>query len=71
MYDISMISSKFQFLFKLNPLYQYIDFARTIILYGKCPSLESFVACLASSTLVLVVGLVLFRKNQNKFIYYA
>lgn len=71
MYDISMISSKFQVLFKLNPLYQYIDFARTIILYGRCPSLESFVACLASSTLVLVVGLVLFRKNQNKFIYYA
>lgn len=71
MYDISMISPKIQFLFKLNPLYQYIDFARTIILYGECPSLISFISCLASSLLVLLVGLVMFRKNQNKFIYYA
>ena len=71
MYDISMIGPKLQFLFKLNPLYQYIDFARTIILYGNCPSLTSFIACLGSSLLFLLIGLVAFRKNQDKFIYYA
>ena len=71
MYDISMIGPKLQFLFKLNPLYQYIDFARTIILYGNCPSLTSFIACLGSSLLFLLIGLVVFRKNQDKFIYYA
>ena len=71
MYDISMIGPKLQFLFNLNPLYQYIDFARTIILYGNCPSLTSFIACLGSSLLFLLIGLAAFRKNQDKFIYYA
>ena len=71
MYDISILGDKLQNLFKLNPLYQYIDFARTIILYGEIPSLESFIVCLGSSLLVLLIGVVTFRKNQDKFIYYA
>lgn len=71
MYDISMLSEKWRWIFKLNPLYQYIDFARTIILYGKCPSLESFLSCIGSALLFFVIGVVLFRKKQDKFIYYA
>lgn len=71
MYDISMISAKIQFLFKLNPLYQYINFARTIILENRCPSLMSFIICLGSSLVIFIIGLVTFRKNQDKFIYYA
>ena len=37
MYDISIISEKLQLLFKLNPLYHYINFIRQIILYNKMP----------------------------------
>lgn len=71
MYSITNFSEKWQPFFKLNPLFHYIDFARTIILYGQMPSLESFVLCLFSSTITLLVGVVVFRKNQDKFIYYA
>lgn len=71
MYDISMLSEKWRWIFKLNPLYQYVDFARTIILYGQCPNLESFLACIGSSLLFFAIGVILFRKKQDKFIYYA
>lgn len=71
MYDISMFSDKWKNIFKLNPLYLYIDFARTIILYGKLPSLELFIECIASALFFLTIGILLFRKKQDKFIYYA
>lgn len=71
MYDISILGEKWQGLFKLNPLFQYIDFARTIILFGEVPSIGSFIACLGSSLLILLIGVISFKKNQDKFIYYA
>lgn len=71
MYDISMISSQLQFIFKLNPLYHYITFAREIILFHNCPSLLSFVVCGISALLVFLFGIFVFRKNQDKFIYYV
>ena len=71
MYDINMITAGFIKLFKLNPLYQFINFARTIILYHYVPTLFQFVACGLSAILVFVLGLIIFKKNQDKFIYYV
>ncbi len=70
MYDINMISTKFQIILKLNPLYHYITFARTIILYGKCPSIFQFLICLITSLVAFLIGVTVFKKSQDKFIYY-
>jgi len=70
MYDISILADEFQFIFKCNPLYQFIDFARTIILYGQIPSWQSFVACGASAVITFLIGGFIFRKKQDSFIYY-
>lgn len=71
MYDISIISEKFQFIFKLNPLYHYIAFIRDIILYHRLPSGLSFAICGISALVFLVIGIIVFRKNQDEFIYYV
>lgn len=71
MYSITNFNEKWQPFFKLNPLFNYIDFARTIILYGQMPSLESFILCFLSSTIILFIGVICFKQNQDKFIYYA
>lgn len=71
MYDINMLSTHLIPFLKLNPLYHYINFARMIILYNQVPSLLSWVACLGSSLFFLLLGTFIFKKNQNKFIYYA
>lgn len=70
MYDINILDSWIQRILKLNPLYHYITFARTIILYNQIPSLKSFVICGVSAVVVLIIGVVIFKKNQDKFIYY-
>ena len=72
MYDIEIITnSTLQFLMKFNPLYQIINFARTIILYGDCPTVGQFAGCGVSAVVVLFIGAVIFKKKQDKFIYYA
>lgn len=71
MYDLQIIQNELMSsLMKLNPMYQYINFGRMIMLYDMTPSATSFIACFASAAAVLLLGVVVFRKNQNKFIYY-
>lgn len=71
MYDISLISPKLQTFFKLNPMYHYINFIRRVILYNEMPSAFTFAVCAVSALIVLGIGLIMFKKNQDKFIYYV
>ena len=70
MYDIEIISSKLAFVMKFNPLYQFIDFARTIILHNTCPTASQFAGCGISAVVVLSLGMIIFKRSQDKFIYY-
>ena len=72
MYDISAIGSRtIQFIMKFNPMYQFIDFARTIILYHNIPTISQFVGCGACSLIFFLFGIFIFKKKQDKFIYYV
>lgn len=69
-YDISMIPASFQPIFKLNPLYMFINASREIILFSKCPSLTSLLMCGGVAALTLLIGSFVFKRKQDKFIYY-
>ena len=71
MYDINMLDSRLQILLKLNPLYHIVTFARTIILYHEMPSIRAFIICAGSGIVSLLIGMLVFKKNQDKFIYYV
>ena len=71
MYDINMLDPRLQIILKLNPLDHIITFERTIILYHQIPTTMDFAACIISSVASLIIGVVVFRKNQDKFIYYV
>lgn len=71
MYDISIINPTLQFIMKFNPLYQFINFARSIILYANCPTLGQFAGCAVSALVVFFLGIFIFKKKQDKFIYYV
>lgn len=72
MYDIKIIDNPILvFIMKLNPMYQYINFTRSIMLYHWTPTLGQFLGCGISALVVLVIGLLVFRSKQDKFIYYA
>lgn len=71
MYDFAMIPEKYQVIFKLNPLYWFIKFARDIILYKSVPVLSVWIYCLICAFVPLLLGITVFRKTQDKFIYYV
>ena len=59
-----------QVIMNFNPLYQFLDAARTIVLYGQAPTLTSLGIIGAFGVGTLLLGGLIFKKNQNKFIYY-
>ena len=71
MYDVSFIDSKLVVLLKFNPLYWYVKFVRDIVLYHATPTLNVWIYSFASGLIFLVLGIIVFKKNQNKFIYYV
>lgn len=71
MYDLSLITNPLlKVLLRLNPLYQFISFARTIILYHAAPTPLQFAACAAPAILAVLLGCAFFRKTQDRFFYY-
>ena len=69
-YPESIIPSSIIGIYRMNPLYQYMNFMRSIVLYGTAPDSGCFGYCLAASLISLGIGLLVFRKHQNKFATY-
>ena len=56
--------------YRLNPMYQFVSFARTCIIDGISPGPSAYFMCLVSAIVMLLLGVVVFRKQQNKFVLY-
>jgi len=70
-YDLSIIPESYRWLFKLNPLYTFINSAREIILHAKMPAFTDLLSCTAWAFGILIFGALVFKKKQDKFIYYV
>lgn len=70
-YPISILPDKIKWIVThLNPLYYYIEQFRCIVLERSLPSLTLVSRGCIISLIFLGVGLISFRKNQDKFILY-
>jgi ABC-2 type transport system permease protein len=70
-YPINQLDESYQFYFKLNPMYQYINYFRIIVLEQRVPGWEFNAVCLAISLVMLVIGVSVFRVKQYKFLNYV
>ena len=61
----------FAYAFYLNPIYVYITYMRTIVLDGVMPSLEMNVLAIAYALIVVVIGALIYKKCNHKFLYYV
>lgn len=69
-YSIDAYSQEVQYLFYLNPIYVYIRYFRKIILEGTIPKLSFHLLAAAYAIVVLVIGAVIYKKKNYKFLYY-
>lgn len=69
-YPESILPETMRGILAVNPMYHYIRFFRTIILSGIAPQPRQFFSCALFSVLFLGVGIWVFRKLQDRFIFY-
>ena len=70
-YPITIIPEKFRWLFLLNPVYDYINYFRVVVIDGAIPSINHHVLCFGYAVLFLAIGCVVYKKCDHEFLYYV
>ena len=69
-YPIDIIPETYRWVFNLNPVYVFISMCRDNILYGQLCDLQLLAYATFCAIASLIVGLLLFKKYQDRFILY-
>ena len=70
-YPIEILPDFLVPLMQFNPMYHYVTYFREIALWGMMPSLEQNLICIGFAAAALVLGYVVFRAKEKKFILYV
>lgn len=70
-YPMSILPDWMQSFMEFNPMYHYVTYLREIALWGQTPGLQENLICFAIGTIALIIGFVVFRKLEKKFILYV
>lgn len=69
-YPMSALPEAVQTVVKWNPLYYFVTFVRTCVIEGVSPEPKMYAQCALISFVMLLVGVLAFKKNQDKFVLY-
>jgi ABC-2 type transport system permease protein len=67
-YTVDMLPGWLKNVMMINPLYHYVTYFRDLVMYGTVPGWGANLTCLAFSFGFLLLGLLVFKKTQDKFI---
>ena len=70
MYPISGLAPEVQRIFTFNPIYMHIAYFREITISGSVPSLAHHLILLGAAAAAFTVGAVMYRRLNNRFLYY-
>ncbi len=70
-YPISILPDWMMTIMNFNPMYHYVTYMRDIALWNITPSLELNLLCFGMGFLMLIIGFIVFRKLEKKFILYV
>ena len=69
-YNIDRYSDRIQRIFLINPVYAFIKYFRLVVIDGAIPSFAFHMLLLLYATVFLLIGSVVYKKNNQKFLYY-
>lgn len=69
-YPENILPEKFRFILRINPLYHFLKNARLCIMDGISPEPIVYVQCLLMASGMLLVGALVFRRSQDRFVLY-
>lgn len=70
-YPADIIPVQFSFLLKFNPLHHFIQMFRDIVVSGTLPSVRENLICVGFCIIMMVVGVLTFRKTQDDFVLHV
>ena len=56
---------------KYNPMYYYVNVLRESVLWGQTPSSKELIICVFCALVAIILGVLIFKKLQKKFILYV
>ncbi len=69
-YPENILPTNVAWLLKVNPLYYFIKFLRICVIDGISPEPIVYVQCFLFAIIMLLVGGIVFKKTQDKFVLY-
>ena len=69
-YPYEMLAGWMQTVMQFNPMYHYINFFRSIMMWNTNPGALECLICFGMAAITFVIGYVVFRKSESKFILY-
>ena len=69
-YPYEMLDGWMQAVMQFNPMYHYITFFRNIMMWNTNPGGMECLICLGMAVITFIVGFIVFRKSESKFILY-
>ena len=69
-YRVDSFSAKVQKMFLLNPVYVMIKYIRLVVIDCKIPSLGYHGLCAFYAVIFLIIGSIMYKTLNHKFIYY-
>ena len=69
-YPVSNFSPQIQRLFLLNPVFAHIHYFRLIVLYDMVPSVNVHLVLALYSSVAIILGSLIYKKYNYRFIYY-
>jgi ABC-2 type transport system permease protein len=70
-YPMDLLPDWMQAAMVWNPMYQYVTYFRDITIWHVTPSVEMHLMCLGMALITFIVGLVVFRATERKFILFV
>lgn len=70
-YPIEQLVGWMQQAMSFNPIYHYITYFRDIVMWNIRPSLSENIICLVMGLVSLAIGILVFKKSENRFILYV
>lgn len=69
-YPIEIIPQSIRFLWNLNPMYLFISMSRSLVCDQTFPAEQTIIAAFLYAILILITGVYIFKKNQDKLFLY-
>lgn len=70
-YPVDILPDWMMTVMQFNPMYHYVTYFRQIALWGQTPTLMEHAICFGMALVTLLIGILVFRKTQSKFILHV